>query len=160
MDELELVYDQAHELDPELHPFSLDQQLEADSIKLGSFPLCELLLMNDANYPWFILVPRRSDISEIFHLEECDQLQLIKESSMLSLNLCDIFASDKMNVAALGNIVHQLHLHHLVRFEGDPAWPGPVWGKYPAKPYSAEQIEDIRHRVQALLVDRVQFTPA
>ncbi|OMH33633.1 HIT domain-containing protein [Motiliproteus sp. MSK22-1] len=159
MDDLELVYDQAHELDPELHSYSLDPQLERDTLKLGSFPLCDLLLMNDANYPWFILVPRRADVSEIYHLTDADQLELIKESSTLSLNLVDIFSADKMNVAALGNVVHQLHLHHVVRFKQDAAWPSPVWGKIPSRAYTDDELAEISQRVVSLLVDRVKFEP-
>ncbi len=160
MDELELVYDQAHELDPELHVFELDPRLQQDTILLGAFPLCDLLLMNDASYPWFILVPRRPEVSEIFHLSAEDQAQLIHESSVLSMNLNDTFAADKMNVANLGNVVRQLHLHHVVRYTDDPAWPGPVWGKLPVEPRTEEQIADIRQRVNSLLEDRVEFTPA
>ncbi|WP_207060942.1 HIT domain-containing protein [Motiliproteus sp. SC1-56] len=159
MDDLELD-DQAHLLDPELHRFGLDPQLAADTLLLGTFPLCDLLLMKDANYPWFILVPRRPDVTEIHHLGEEDQRMLMRESSVLSQNLADIFAAHKMNVAALGNVVRQLHIHHVVRYEGDPAWPAPVWGKHTAKPYSQDQIEEIRQRVCTLLEDRGQFQRA
>ncbi len=159
MDEMELVYDQAHELDPELHPYVLDPRLAQDTIHIGQFELCDLLLMNDAQYPWFILVPRRAEVAEIFHLSDADQLQLIRESSILSQNLNDIFDADKMNIAALGNQVRQLHLHHVVRFESDPAWPGPVWGKLPPQPYSSADIVDIRQRVHSLLEDSVKFDP-
>ena len=160
MDDRELVYDQAHELDPTLHPFELDPQLQQDTVLLGQLPLCDLLLMNDANYPWFILVPRRSEAAEIFHLSEPDQIQLIKESSLLSTNLNDIYDADKMNVAALGNMVRQLHVHHVVRFKEDPAWPAPVWGKVSAKAYSASEIDDIRSRVNAMLADEEEYRSA
>ena len=145
MDELELEF--------ELHP-----QLAADCIVLGDFPLCRLLLINDANYPWFILVPRRAGATEIYHLSEEERCQMIHESSFLAENLADIFAAKKMNVASLGNMVPQLHLHHIVRQEDDAAWPGPVWGKVPAKPYTDEQIHEIRHKVEVLLTNTGEVT--
>ncbi len=157
MDELVLDYDLSHDFDPELHPFELDARLKHDCIELGDFPLCKLLLMNDASYPWFILVPRRSEVSEVYHLSKADQIQLSQESSFLSENLCDIFAADKMNVAALGNIVRQLHVHHVVRHEDDAAWPAPVWGKQPAQPYSSEQIDSIRQRLVFLMDESAPF---
>jgi len=138
MDELELEF--------ELHP-----QLANDCIVLGEFPLCTLLLANDSNYPWFILVPRRAGVSEIYHLSAAEQQQLMHESSFLAENLADIFAARKMNVASLGNMVPQLHVHHVVRQETDAAWPGPIWGKVPAVPYSEEALHDIRHKLETLL---------
>lgn len=148
MDELELEF--------ELHP-----QLAADCIVLGDFPLCRLLLMNDANYPWFILVPRRAGATEIYHLSEGERCQMIHESSFLAENLADIFAARKMNVASLGNMVPQLHIHHVVRQESDPAWPGPIWGKVPVQPYTDDQIHEIRHKVEVLLSNtgEVNITP-
>ncbi len=160
MNDREMVYFQSHELDPELHPFELHPQLQQDTILLGHFPLCDLLLMNDASYPWFILVPRRSDVGEIFHLSEQDQNQLIKESSILSTGLNDTYTAEKMNVAALGNKVRQLHIHHVVRFSSDAAWPEPVWGKAPAKAYSTEQITEVLSRVNGLLEDEDEYDPA
>ena len=146
MDELELEF--------ELHP-----QLAQDCIPLGEFPLCRLLLINDANYPWFVLVPRRAGVSEIYHLSSEDQMQLMRESCFLAENLADTFAARKMNVASLGNMVPQLHLHHIVRFDNDPAWPGPVWGKLPASSYSAEQVRDIRTKLQILMSGELSFVP-
>lgn len=153
----ELAFDQEHQLDPDMHPFQLDPRLKGDCFHLGKLQLCDLLLMNDANYPWFILVPRRSGVSEIYHLSEADQYQLTRESSFLAQNLSDIFAADKMNVAALGNVVSQLHVHHVVRFQTDSAWPKPVWGVHPAMPYSDQQIVELKSRIQAMLEDWVQF---
>lgn len=146
MDELELEF--------ELHP-----QLAADSIVLGDFPLSRLLLINDATYPWFVLVPRRAGATEIYHLSDEEQCQLIKESSYLASNLADTFAARKMNVASLGNMVPQLHVHHIVRYENDPAWPGPVWGKVPAVPFNDEQIHDVRRKLEALMAGEVDFVP-
>lgn len=144
MDELELE-------------FELDSRLANDCITLGDFPLCRLLLMNDANYPWFILVPRRAEATEIYHLSPQEQQQLLHESSFLAENLHDIFDGRKMNIAALGNMVHQLHIHHVVRYESDPAWPAPVWGALPAKPYSAEQIHGIYQKLELMMTDEVNF---
>jgi len=146
MDELELEF--------ELHP-----QLANDCIVLGDFPVCRLLLMNDANYPWFILVPRRAGATEIYHLSEQDQIAVIKESSFLASNLADAFAADKMNVASLGNVVPQLHIHHIARYENDPAWPAPIWGKLSAIPFTQEQIHDVRHKLAALMSGAVNFVP-
>jgi len=120
--------------------FELHTRLKADCIHIGNLPLCQLLLMNDANYPWFILVPQRDDIREIFELSEDDQKQLLWESSHLSKVITAHFKADKINVAALGNMVPQLHVHHIVRFTDDPAWPAPVWGHADARPYTKKQL--------------------
>lgn len=140
--------------------FSLDSRLEADTITLGDFPLCRLLLMNDAQYPWFILVPRRAGVTEIYHLDETDQQQLTRESSALAATLADCFSAQKMNVANLGNMVPQLHIHHIVRKSSDPAWPGPVWGAHPAVGYSSEQIEQVGQHLIGLLSGELAFEPA
>ena len=137
----------------DIHP-----RLAADCIPLGRFPLCHLLLMNDSNYPWFILVPDREGIREIYQLAEADRAQLLHESCLLSEFLMRCFAGDKFNLAALGNQVPQLHLHHIVRYESDPAWPGPVWGRHPAVAYTGEALDDIRDRLADAGLDR--FEPA
>ena len=116
--------------------FELHPRLAADAVVVGELPLCRLLLMNDAQYPWFILVPRRVNVREIYQLNEPDQAQLWRESAELSRAAMRAFEGYKLNVAALGNIVPQLHVHHVVRYPGDPAWPGPVWGRLPPKPYA------------------------
>jgi len=122
-----------------IHP-----QLADDCILLGHLPLCRLLLMNDSQYPWFILVPDRIDVREIFQLDEGDRYQLMKESCQLSEFLIDAYAGDKLNVAALGNQVPQLHLHHIVRYTSDAAWPAPIWGRSPPHAYSSSAIDEIR----------------
>jgi len=147
MDELELE-------------FKLDPQLKADTVHVGDFPLCRVLLMNDSNYPWFILVPRRAAVTEIYHLDEADQLQLMRESAVLSENLADIFAARKMNVANLGNMVSQLHVHVIVRKQTDIAWPAPVWGKAPAAPYNVEELKSVLARLDTLLEGELHFTLA
>lgn len=136
--------------------FELHSQLAQDTFTIGDFPLCRLLLCNDSNYPWFILVPRRAQIREIFELDESDQRQLLKESSQLSLVLVKIFQADKLNVAALGNMVPQLHVHHIVRYQDDLAWPKPVWGLFPAQAYTERALQEICGNVAAHLTD---FTP-
>ena len=126
-----------------IHP-----QLVADCKILGRFPLCHLLLMNDCNYPWFILVPDRANIREIYQLETVERRQLLDESCLLSRFLMDTFNGDKLNIAALGNLVPQLHLHHVVRYESDPAWPSPIWGKHPARPYSKGSLDKIKLKLR------------
>ncbi|MFT5425547.1 MAG: diadenosine tetraphosphate (Ap4A) HIT family hydrolase [Gammaproteobacteria bacterium] len=126
----------------DIHP-----QLLKDCLVLGSFPLCRLLLMKDANYPWFILVPDRENISEIHHLSEEDQIQLIRESTFLSAVIEEAFRADKINVAALGNVVPQLHLHHIVRYKDDIAWPSPIWGNQPTREYSDELLDTISNKL-------------
>lgn len=122
-------------------PFLLHPQLEADTHIVGYFPLSLVLLCNDANYPWCILVPRRADIREIHHLNSEDKQSLLAESCCLAESMEQLFTPTKMNVAALGNMVPQLHIHHIARFEDDPAWPAPVWGKEAAKEYDSEVFE-------------------
>lgn len=139
----------------EIHP-----QLKADCLVIGRFSLCWLLLMRDANYPWFILVPDREGVSEIYQLSRDDQSQLWSESSLLSEKLMSLFEGEKLNIAALGNVVPQLHIHHVVRFSHDAAWPAPVWGKAPAVPYSDERLKDIVENVTAALQSEADFSAA
>ncbi|WP_210640423.1 HIT domain-containing protein [Pseudomonas sp. Tri1] len=137
--------------------FALDPRLQQDTLPIGDFPLCRLLLSNDSNYPWFILVPRREDISELFQLDDADQQQLWKETTALAETLKDSFDADKLNVATLGNVVSQLHMHVIVRKRDDAAWPAPVWGKHPAKPYNDEQVTAIRERLRVALTNDFKF---
>lgn len=132
--------------------FSLDARLQQDTLPLGDFPLSRLLLSNDANYPWFILVPRHSDITEVFELSAEHQQQLWLETSSLAAGLKLSYGADKMNIGALGNVVAQLHVHVIVRFKADVAWPSPVWGKVPAVPYGEEAVADIKARLRSLLL--------
>tara|TARA_Y100001951_G_scaffold31907_1_gene24981 strand:+ start:3810 stop:4241 length:432 start_codon:yes stop_codon:yes gene_type:complete len=137
--------------------FTLDSRLQQDCLLVGDFPLCRLLLMNDASYPWFILVPRREEVSEIFQLDGADQRQLWQETSLLAETLKDTFAADKMNVATLGNVVNQLHMHVIVRRRDDAAWPAPVWGRQPARPYEDAQIRQIIDKLRLVLTEDFQF---
>jgi len=134
-------------------PFQLHPRLQQDSILIGQFKLSELRLINDSQYPWFVLVPKRPDINEIYQLSEIDQHQLQQESSLLTQTLDQLFVADKMNIAAIGNIVPQLHIHHIVRFKTDIAWPAPVWGKFDAVPYNKEQAEEIINRIKEAFKD-------
>ncbi|MBW4933472.1 HIT domain-containing protein [Marinobacter sp. F4206] len=131
--------------------FQLHERLAADTIDLSRSQLCDIRLMNDRTWPWLLLVPAVGGIREIFELSDEQQQRLIYESSVLSRGMMELFSGDKMNVAALGNMVPQLHLHHIVRFEGDPAWPGPVWGVQPPVPYSEDELEVARERLAPVL---------
>lgn len=133
-----------------MNDFRLHPQLAADCLVLGELPLCRVLLAKDGRYPWLILVPRRDGIREIHRLSDEDQQQLMRESCALARLMETELAADKLNVAALGNMVPQLHLHHVARFIGDDAWPGPIWGKHPARPYS-EPESVARHWRQRLI---------
>jgi len=137
--------------------FALDSRLQQDCLLVGDFPLCRLLLMNDSNYPWFILVPRREEVSELFQLDADDQRQLWQETTLLAEILKDTFAADKMNVATLGNVVSQLHMHVIVRRRGDAAWPAPVWGRNPALPYGDDQVAAIKAKLRLVLTDNFRF---
>lgn len=136
--------------------FQLHPQLAKDCRALGRLGLCRLLLMDDSNYPWFILVPEREGASEIHALDDTDRAQLWEDSTLLSRALVKAFAPDKLNIAALGNVVPQLHVHHIVRYRHDPAWPAPVWGKLPAKPYYAAEAEKLASLMRSLLGKALQ----
>ncbi len=139
--------------------FVLDDRLKSDCVEVGELMLCKILLMKDANYPWVILVPMREDISEIYELDELDQEQLIWESTYVSKVLSSIFLADKMNIAALGNVVAQLHIHHVVRTTDDPAWPNPVWGAVPAKGYLKDALDERVKMIREAMTTSVFKTP-
>jgi diadenosine tetraphosphate (Ap4A) HIT family hydrolase len=127
--------------------FQLHELLQRDAIELIELPLSTLLLMNDSNYPWFVLVPRVENIQDIYQLDWEQQQQFLNESSLLSEVLMQLFSGTKMNVAALGNVCPQLHVHHIVRFADDIAWPKPIWGEVPMKAYSTEELEGLKEKV-------------
>ena len=131
--------------------FQLHERLAADTVRLGQGPLSDVLLMNDSHWPWVLLVPRVAEVREIYELPVSQQQLLLAESACLGRGMMALFGGDKLNVAALGNMVPQLHLHHIVRFEGDAAWPGPVWGKQPPVPYTEEQLASVKAKLQPLL---------
>jgi len=140
---------------PSRQPLLLHPQLQKDCIIIGQFPLSLLLLLNDCNYPWFILVPQRENIREIHHLSVLDQQQLMRESSALAACMEQVFQADKINVAALGNVVPQLHVHHIARYTSDPAWPAPVWGTLPAIPYAPDAADARCERMRNALAHDV-----
>ena len=131
--------------------FSLDPRLAADTLPVGRFALSRLLLMNDATYPWLILVPERPGASELFDLAAADLAVLAPETSLVARMLKRLAGADKVNVAALGNVVAQLHIHVIARSAADPAWPGPVWGRAPARPYTADEAAGMLDRLAAAL---------
>ncbi len=132
--------------------FELHTQLAKDCVLLGDLSLCRVLLMNDASYPWLVLVPQREGIAELFQLPRIDQQQLLDECSAVAGALAGHFCADKMNIAALGNIVPQLHLHVIVRYRGDVAWPRPVWGAMPTQHYNDELLAQRLMELEALLM--------
>lgn len=117
--------------------FVLHPQLASDCVWLGDFPLSRLLLMNDARYPWLVLVPMRRDLIELIDLSDADQLQLMREIRCVMAQLQRVLRPDKLNVAGIGNLVPQLHLHLIARYVHDAVWPLPVWGQGEPVPYSA-----------------------
>ena len=133
--------------------FILHPQLEKDSVLVTELVLCSVRLINDANYPWLILVPRIANISDIIDLNAAQQQMLWQESALVSRVLKYLFTPDKLNIAALGNMVPQLHLHHIARYQNDLSWPKPIWGQVPSKVYSGEQlmqrIELIKTEIEA-----------
>ena len=136
--------------------FQLHERLAADTHNLGRSRLCEILLMNDRTWPWIILVPAVPDIREIYQLGKEQQQRLLEESSTLSQGMMEIFGGDKMNVAALGNMVPQLHVHIVARFVGDAAWPGPVWGAGAAEPYPDGAGRELAERLSQAVAREIQ----
>lgn len=131
--------------------FRLDPRLEADTLPVVDLGLSTLRLARDANYPWLILVPRRIDVVEILDLDDADRAHLYGEIDRVAAVLKAETAAHKLNIAALGNVVSQLHVHVIARFVGDPAWPAPVWGKVPAVDRSAAASDALIARLQARL---------
>ena len=131
--------------------FVLHERLQQDCLVLGGFSLSRLLLMNDSRFPWCILVPARDDICELHQLEWSDQVQLLRESNRLAGCLTRIYQPDKLNIGAIGNLVPQLHLHHVVRYRHDTAWPAPVWGVGRPVPYNPAELEKHTGRLLASL---------
>jgi diadenosine tetraphosphate (Ap4A) HIT family hydrolase len=118
--------------------FQLHARLAADTTLVADWALCRVLLMNDARYPWLILVPRRAGLTEIHELKHAERMVLIEEINRASLGLKTLANAAKINVGALGNLVPQLHIHIVARKPGDAAWPGPVWGYGEATAYEQD----------------------
>lgn len=133
--------------------FQLHPQLAADSYPLTTWPLCEVRVINDANYPWLVLIPRKPGLRDFDDLSGEDMVLAGEEIREASRALRQLYRPDKMNVAALGNQVPQLHIHVIARFQGDAAWPNPIWGVLQARPYSDENDDRIVALKEALLGD-------
>ncbi len=131
--------------------FKLNSRLQQDTVVVGQFNLSMVLLHKDANYPWCILVPKRLNLRELHHLSQGDRVAIMNESCHLSEVMTDIFAPETMNVAELGNMVPQLHMHHVARFKDDAAWPNPIWGAVEAKEYEAEVLASRLARLRSSL---------
>lgn len=125
-----------------MNDFELAPQLAADCHLIGDLRLSRVMLLDDKRYPWVVLVPRRNGIREIYQLDANDRSQLLDESCRVGERLMRCFDGEKLNIGALGNLVPQLHLHHVVRRGGDPAWPGPVWGHSAAVRYTAPEVTE------------------
>ena len=136
---------------PPSGPWQLHPQLADDTHPVAHLPLSELRLMDDANHPWLILVPRVADVTELIDLGPAQQAALMDEINLASRVLRERFRPDKLNVAALGNLVPQLHVHVIARFTGDIAWPRPVWGTASARPYPPELLVQRVAELQAML---------
>src|SRR3954451_16997045 len=138
-----------------LADWELDPLLERDTIAIGDMPLCRVLLIKDATYPWLLLVPRRDKTIEITDLDSIEQAQLMTEIAHAGRTLKALTGCDKINVAALGNVVSQLHVHVIARSRGDAAWPKPVWNAVPPRDYESRDLE----RLLVALRQRLTLTP-
>ncbi|MCA1370713.1 HIT family protein [Bradyrhizobium sp. BRP14] len=127
--------------------FTLDERLQRDGISICKLGLCELRLMNDRRWPWLILVPQRADVSEVYELTPLDQAMLTFETNLVAAALKKVTGAEKINIGALGNIVRQLHVHIIARREGDPNWPGPVWGFGKPEPWPDEDHKAFAARI-------------
>ena len=130
---------------------TIDPRLEADTLPVTELELCTVRLMNDARYPWLILVPKRDDVIEILDLKPEDQDTLWNEIRICAQALQTTTNADKLNIAALGNVVAQLHVHVIARFKTDDAWPKPVWGVHPPIPYEPEEAQRMIKNLGAAL---------
>jgi diadenosine tetraphosphate (Ap4A) HIT family hydrolase len=128
--------------------FSIDQRLLNNTVFISDLALSRLFIQNDARFPWFVLIPRVADITELYQLSDRDQIQLMTEITQISRYVKDIYKVHKVNVGALGNIVPQLHIHIVGRNVDDVAWPGPVWGVGVAEPYVNEVLQAEIKRLQ------------
>jgi diadenosine tetraphosphate (Ap4A) HIT family hydrolase len=131
--------------------FELHSQLEADTYPIGDLDLCRVLLMDDARWPWLILVPRRADKRELYDLEPADQVLLTREVAQAGAAFMKLTGGEKLNVAALGNVVPQLHVHLVSRRSTDHAWPKPVWGLFPRQQYEPAVVRDLLPQVAVCL---------
>lgn len=131
--------------------FTLNAQLESDSFFISDLKISQLLLINDANYPWLVLVPRKANLIELTDLALDEQTELLKEINLVSKVLKEGLGAEKLNIATLGNVVSQLHIHVIGRFKNDASFPKPVWGAVPAQPYLEEEKEYVIQKIKSLL---------
>ena len=131
--------------------FAIDPRLVAESFSLGALSLCEVLLYDDARFPWLVLVPRKENLAEIIDLSDRERTMLMDDITDASRALKELTNCHKLNVAALGNQVRQLHVHIIARFESDAAWAGPVWGKGTRVPYAQAARDDLAKKLQTAL---------
>ena len=131
--------------------FTLHPQLKADSFFVCDLKISSLLLMNDANYLWLVLVPRKPDLVELTDLSFEEQIEVLREINLLGEILKKNFAAEKLNIAALGNVVSQLHIHVIARKKNDVTFPKPVWGNAPAKPYEEKAAQKLIQEIKNLI---------
>jgi len=139
-------------------PFTLHPRLTDDTVTVGRFPAVQVLLHRDARYPWVILVPEVEGVREIHELSHEARHALLEHSCGVAETMQHHFGANKMNVAALGNMVPQLHVHHVARFEGDDAWPGAIWGAHPPLEYASEALEARRGELRAAFAALADFS--
>ena len=132
--------------------FVLDPQLTKDTHFVCELTLCQVLLADDSQFPWLILVPTVPQVTELYQLTVAQQHQFLTESARACEALQTLFSPDKLNVAALGNVVSQLHIHHVARYASDIAWPAPIWGRQPAVPYAPDAAQDRIARIKTVLL--------
>jgi diadenosine tetraphosphate (Ap4A) HIT family hydrolase len=130
--------------------FILNSQLQADTFFIADLKISRLLLMNDSNYPWLILVPRKIDLIDLTDLSFENQIEVLREINLVGKILQENFEAEKLNIAALGNIVRQLHIHVIARKKNDATFPKPVWGNAVAKPYIEQDAQDVINKIKSL----------
>ncbi len=140
--------------------FKLHPTLAKDSVLLGSLPLCQVRLSRDSQFPWLLLIPIRAEITEIHQLGPEDRSQLMHESCTIAELMQQTIHPDKINTAAIGNVVPQLHVHVVGRYHNDPLWPKPIWGQLPAQPFAAADMATVRQQWQQRLSQLIEFEPA
>jgi diadenosine tetraphosphate (Ap4A) HIT family hydrolase len=131
--------------------FILNSQLKSDTFFVADLKISQLLLMNDSNYVWLILVPRKPDLIELIDLNFDEQIEVLLEINLLGKILKENFNAHKLNIGALGNVVKQLHVHLIARCENDATFPKPVWGNAPTKPYASEAAQDLIKKIKSFI---------
>lgn len=125
----------------------IDSRLENDSIYICHLESGQLRMIKDGDNEWFILVPEKENCFEIIDLDEVEQHKLLRDINLVSKQLKEYTKLDKINVAALGNVVKQLHIHIIARYESDRAWPGAIWGTQSTKDFDASVVDVWKQRI-------------